>query len=133
MSRSYYVVTAYDPHTKVNHMEDFLKNGFWRLPAPQNTQEHLKFHDTQSNMARGDRIALFRPETKHNDNSILILALGIVQFVDKNADLVKVDWIRTNMLRKVRTRTCKEMLNGPFQDGREGSDADSWLGKVFRL
>jgi hypothetical protein len=112
-------------------MEDFLKNGFWRLPAPQDSQEYLKFHDTQTNMVRGDRIALFRPETKHNDNSIIVLALGIIQHPEE--DLIKVDWIRTNMLRKVRTRTCKEMCNGPFTDGREGSDVDSWLGKVFRL
>jgi hypothetical protein len=130
MPRSYYVVSTLDDRNKSH---DFSSSDHWCILTKTDNPVYHELSKKQQGMERGDRIALYRPKTKFSSNNMIILALGIVVYYDSITQTVKVDWIRKNMNREVRSRTCDQVINGPFYEGKEGQEIDNWLGKVFRL
>ncbi len=117
--RQYWVVGATiegrDQH------EAFVRRGHWFMvnEEPGETEKRRQ-------IAAGDRIAIKRM-IGQGEADIEVRALGIVTESDVEEARVYVQWVATNLQRRVPSHGCYATIHGPFTQN------DEWTRQVFEL
>lgn len=104
--------------------EKFVTRGHWYLGYEDHEQPGMA--DLRDRIVSGDRIAIKRMLGK-GATEIEIRALGIVKDYDPSTKYVYVDWVLTNLKRKVPSRGNYSSIRGPFDPN------DEWTRMVFML
>lgn len=121
---NYWVVGAMWEGGQEDRMDSFLRRGYWELgwkepDAPEQTSR-------RDQIQSGDRIAVKKMLGK-GSSEIEIRALGLVREVAADDKRIYVDWILTDLSRRVSSRGCFASIHGPFPA------ADDWTREVFQL
>ena len=86
--------------------------------------EQPKYAKRRNQIKKGDRIAIKTMNGKAQ-KTITIHALGIVKGNDDGK--IYIDWVVTEMKRKVDAKGCFGTIHGPYESN------DEWVKEVFCL
>lgn len=100
----------------------FHQLGKWEMGWDENDKP--KYAEKIRQMQEGDRIAIKHMNGK-GQSDITIVALGIIKGVENN--VVYVNWVVTDLKRKVDSRGCFGTIHGPYKY------KDDWVREVFCL
>jgi hypothetical protein len=102
----------------------FIRRGYWVLGWKEGDapgQEKLR-----DQIAPGDRIAIKRMMGR-GAKTIRITALGVVTEIDAQDKRVYVNWVVSDLDRRVSSKNCFKSIHGPYTKN------DPWINDVFRL
>ena len=122
---NYWVVGA--NWTGVDKTEEFTKQGYWTMGWADNDQP--VFTERRNKIQPGDRIAI-KQLLGQGQTEILVKALGIVESGSDENGNIKVDWVVTNMQKRVPIGGCIGTIYGPYN--LDSPDRE-WINEVFRI
>ncbi|HEU4561095.1 MAG TPA: hypothetical protein VFS20_24805 [Longimicrobium sp.] len=102
----------------------FTRRGYWELGWEDKDQPAQAARRDQ--IQPGDRIAVKRM-LGQGATEIEIRALGIVREIDPEDKRVYIDWVVSDLQRRVTSKGCFKSIHGPFPPG------DPWTREVFQL
>jgi len=100
--------------------EKFYKLGFWEMGYADGDKPI--FTKRRNKIRENDRIAI-KTMDGQGKSSITIHAIGIVRGIDSGK--IYINWVVTNMSRKVHSKGCFSTIHGPFKFEEE------WVKEVF--
>ncbi|MBW7889149.1 MAG: hypothetical protein H3C35_12455 [Bacteroidetes bacterium] len=103
----------------------FYRRGYWELGWADEDQP--KMAKARDSIQAGDRIAIKSMRGKGSD-SITIKGLGLVKEVADGK--VYINWLITDMSRKVFAKGCFSSIHGPYSIA---SDDAKWIREVFSI
>lgn len=110
-----------------DQLSRFINRGYWYCWDPKESDDAPRHAQERFSMIKkGDRIAVKRL-LGQGAKEIEIRAIGIVKDVDFTEWRIYVNWICTQMERRVPLNGCAASIHGPFQY------ADEWARQVFCL
>jgi hypothetical protein len=126
---NYWVVGATFNNNTLNMLDEFILRGYWYLGWSQEDSDNMRvkeFLDRSHQIKINDRIAI-KQLLGQGSSDILIHAIGIVKDVDmeETGQIIYVNWLLTNIERKVPSHGCFGSIYGPFRI------EDEWTNKVF--
>jgi hypothetical protein len=120
---SYWVVGAmWGGHD--DQKDTFIRRGYWELGWEDQDQPAQAARRDQ--IQPGDRIAVKRM-LGQGATEIEIRALGVVREVDPKDKRVYIDWLVSDLQRRVASKGCFQSIHGPF------APDDPWTRQVFQL
>lgn len=125
MDPKYWVVGAMFGGTE-DQLPSFLERGYWYCWDPKyNKDIPDRVRELFPQIEAGDRIAVKRL-LGTGAAQIEVRALGVVKVVDQNEWRVYVDWLVTDLARRVPIKGAVSSLNGPYEPS-------PWVAEVFRI
>jgi len=100
----------------------FFQLGYWEMGWDDNDKPTLA--EKRDQIRKNDRIAIKRMDGK-GQKTVTIHGIGIVRGVDNKR--VHIDWILTDLKRKVPAHGCFGTIHGPYDID------DEWTNKVFTI
>ena len=127
MKTNYWVVGASFDNGLRDMYSEFILHGYWYLGWDESDADnkHVKeFLNRVKRMKVNDRIAI-KQLLGQGQTKILIRAIGIIKDVDTSKNMVYINWLLTDINRKVPIHGCMGSVYGPYDFKVE------WTKKVF--
>jgi hypothetical protein len=124
--RKYWLVGASNGVDE-DYTDGFIQKGVWRIFW--DIGDVPKYDKKLNQMKIGDAIAI-KQMLGQGSGDILIKAFGRIKGIDLDTRSVYVDWIETNLSRKVESKGAFGSLHGPY---RKDAEKGNWVRRIFSL
>ena len=124
-ARHYWLVGA--TWSGEDQADAFYRRGYWELGWDDEAQPGMA--RKRNSVKAGDRIAIKAMRGRGAD-TIIIKGLGIVKEVGATDKRIYINWIITDLKRKVPAKGCFKSIHGPYSSK---SKDGAWVREVFCL
>jgi hypothetical protein len=121
----YWVVGAMFGGTD-DQLQNFIRRGYWYCWDPRHGEVPAAVQSLFPQIRVGDRIAVKRLLGK-GASDIEIRALGIVRDVDLDEWRIYVNWLVSDLARRVPMHGCAGSIHGPYEAD------ENWTRQVFQI
>lgn len=112
---------------KDDMLDEFIKRDYWYCWDPhENPEIPNGIEDRFKKIKIGDRVAVKKMVGGQGSNEMEVRAIGIVKDIDLEEWRVYVNWLLSDIGRKVPIHGCMKALHGPYSP-----DVDDWILTVF--